>query len=239
MHREVLVVVGLGGMGEDIVRRLGPGRTVLAGDRDEEALAERVARLEQEGYEVKASTVDVSSLSSVASMADAAASLGPVTNVVHTAGVSPAQASVEAILKVDLLGTALVLEEFGRIVADGGAGVVISSMAGQMAIPLDAAQDLELSTCPSEDLLALPISNSDGIGDPGTAYGFAKRGQPAQGSGGERALGSTRGAHQQCESRYRFDSNGPPGVVICRWRHYALYDQGLSDGPTRNPQRYC
>ena len=75
-----------------------------------------------------------------ARLADKAAELGSVTQMVHTAGLSPIEASPAAILAVDLVGVALVLEEFGRVIAPGGAGVVISSMAGYMPPPLSGAQ---------------------------------------------------------------------------------------------------
>ena len=139
MVNDVVVVVGVGGMGEAIARRQGAGRHVVLADFNAEVL-ERVADvLRGEGYSVTAQQVDVSDRGSVAALAVAAAALGPVTQVAHTAGLSPVQASVEAILRVDLAGVAFALEEFGRVVAPGGAGVVIASMAGTMAVGQFAA----------------------------------------------------------------------------------------------------
>ena len=136
MAREVLTVLGVGGMGHAIARRLGAGKTVLLADNDEAALASVAEALSADGHHVDSRGVDVSSPESVRTLAEHAASLGEVTQVVHTAGLSPSQASSEAILAVDLLGTALVLHEFGEVIAEGGAGVVVASMAGYLVPPL-------------------------------------------------------------------------------------------------------
>src|SRR5947209_8548842 len=114
---EVLTVLGVGGMGQAIARRLGPGKTVLLADANEAALAAVAEALSNAGHRVESRGVDVSSPGSVRALAEYAATLGAVTQVAHTAGLSPAQASAAAILAVDLLGTALVLEEFGEVIA--------------------------------------------------------------------------------------------------------------------------
>ena len=132
MAHEVLTIVGVGGMGHAIARRLGAGKTVLLADYNEAALASVAESLSAEGHHVDCRVVDVSSPESVRALAEHAAALGGVTRVAHTAGLSPSQARAEAILAVDLLGVALVLDAFGEIVAPGGAGVVIASMAGHM-----------------------------------------------------------------------------------------------------------
>src|ERR1700755_1368116 len=135
MPNEVLVVIGTGGMGIAISRRVGPGKTVLLADYNQTALNAAAEALRDEGQQVTTLVVDVSSRESVYALARAAAELGPVRHMVHTAGLSPAQAPVEAILKVDLYGTALVLDAFGEVITVGGAGVVISSMSGYLAPP--------------------------------------------------------------------------------------------------------
>lgn len=140
MNSGVVVVIGAGGMGQSIARRQGAGREVLLADFDEELLSAAADDLRDEGYDVVAHPVDVSSRTSVAALAEVAAGLGDVGEVVHTAGVSPVQASAATILAVDLVGVALVLEEFGEVVARGGAGVVIASMAGHFLPPLDASR---------------------------------------------------------------------------------------------------
>ena len=176
MVNDVVVVVGVGGMGEAIARRQGAGRHVVLADFNAEVL-ERVADvLRGEGYSVTAQQVDVSDRASVAALAVAAAALGPVTQVAHTAGLSPVQASVEAILRVDLAGVAFALEEFGRVVAPGGAGVVIASMAGTMAVgQFPAEMEGALALTPADELLSLPFLQPGAVPDPGAAYGIAKR----------------------------------------------------------------
>ena len=125
----------------------------------------------------------------MAALADRAAELGSVTEVVHTAGLSPVQAPAPAILAVDLLGVALVLEEFGRVVSPGGAGVVISSMAGHLAAPLDAEQKQALAHTPADELLDLPLLGQ--VTSAAAGYGLAKRAnhlrvQAASGTWGRR-----------------------------------------------------
>jgi NAD(P)-dependent dehydrogenase (short-subunit alcohol dehydrogenase family) len=173
--REVLTVLGVGGMGHAIARRLGAGKTVLLADFNEETLASVTEALSADGHHVDSRGVDVSSPESVRKLAEHAASLGAVTQVAHTAGLSPSQASAEAILAVDLLGTALVLEEFGDVIAPGGAGVVIASMAGHMFPPLTAEQEHALAHTPSSDLLDLEFVSPEKITEPGIAYGIAKQ----------------------------------------------------------------
>ena len=177
MTRDVVVVVGVGGMGEAIARRQGPGRHVVLADFNGETLERVSTALRGDGYEVTARQVDVADHGSVAALADASAALGPVTQVAHTAGLSPVQASVEAILRVDLAGVAYSLAEFGRVVAPGGAGVVIASMAGTMAVGrFPAEMEAALALTPAEELLALPFLQPGAVPDPGAAYGIAKRG---------------------------------------------------------------
>jgi NAD(P)-dependent dehydrogenase (short-subunit alcohol dehydrogenase family) len=171
--REVLTVIGVGGMGQAIARRLGAGKTVLLADYNEETLASATRSLSADGHHVESRSVDVASPESVHRLAEYAASLGSVAQVAHTAGLSPAQASAEAILAVDLLGTALVLEEFGEVIAPGGAGVVIASMAGHMFPPLPAEQERALAHNPPDELLKLDFVS--GITEPTMAYPIAKQ----------------------------------------------------------------
>jgi len=175
VERDVVVVIGTGGMGQAIARRLGPGAHLLIADINETGVRSLGAELEGEGYLVTAAVVDVSARESVAALARRAASLGPVRSVAHTAGLSPVQASVEAILAVDLLGVALVLEEFGGVVAPGGAGVVIASMAGSFTPAPEPAVARQLASTPADELLALPVTRPESFGNSGDAYGFAKR----------------------------------------------------------------
>ncbi|MBL7500174.1 SDR family oxidoreductase [Frankia sp. CNm7] len=175
MPNEVLVVIGTGGMGVAVARRVGAGRTVLLADYDEAALSAVTETLREEGQQVTPQVVDVSSRDSVYALARAAQALGPVRHVVHTAGVSPTQAPTEAILKVDLLGTALVLDAFAEVIAPGGAGVIISSMSSYLAPPPAREVEAQLANTATEDLLNLPFTAPDAFGSAGYAYSFAKR----------------------------------------------------------------
>jgi len=172
---QVLAVIGVGGMGQAIARRLGAGKTVLLADDNKEALASVSEALSADGHRVERRKVDVASPESVRMLAEHAASLGAVTQVAHTAGLSPSQASAQAILAVDLLGTALVLKEFGEVIALGGAGVVIASMAGHMFPPLTAQQERALAHTPAGELLELDFVSPQKVTDPGIAYGIAKQ----------------------------------------------------------------
>ncbi|WP_416979914.1 SDR family oxidoreductase [Streptomyces sp. T028] len=175
MGANVVVVIGVGGMGQAIARRQGTGNKVLLADFNEETLAVAADLLSGQGHDIITQTVDVSSRSSVAALADMAAQLGSVAQLVHTAGLSPVQAPAAAVLKVDLLGTALVLEVFERVIAPGGSGLVISSMAGYMLpAPLSAEQEHALAHTPADDLLDLPFTDPEVAGQ--GAYGLAKYG---------------------------------------------------------------
>lgn len=170
---QVLVVIGVGGMGKAIARRQAPGKTVLLADFNEGTLGSAADAMKADGHHVVAQHVDVSSHESVSALAGHAATLGSVTQVAHTAGLAPAQAPAAAVLAVDLVGVALVLEEFGRVIAAGGAGVVIASMAGHLAPPLTAEQLQALAGTPPDQLLELPWYRD--VTDAGLAYALAKQ----------------------------------------------------------------
>lgn len=173
---DVLAVIGVGGMGEAIARRSGAGRQLLLADFDESTL-ERVAEaLRGDGFAVTARKVDVTSRESVAALAAAAAELGPVTGVVHTAGLSPMQAPTAAILRVDLYGVAVSLEEFAKVVAPGGSGIVIASMAGTLTVGrFPAEMEQALLATPTEELLSLPFLQEGAVANAGVAYSISKR----------------------------------------------------------------
>jgi NAD(P)-dependent dehydrogenase (short-subunit alcohol dehydrogenase family) len=128
------------------------------------------------GFDVSTTTVDVSSRDSVAALVETATTHGDVTGLIHAAGVSPSQAPVEAILAVDLYGTAVVLDEFGKVIARGGAGVVIASQSGHRLGGLTPDQNAALATVPADDLLKLPMLQTDQVTDTLHAYQLAKRG---------------------------------------------------------------
>ncbi|MCU1395474.1 MAG: fabG3 [Ilumatobacteraceae bacterium] len=172
----VIVVIGVGSIGQAIARRVSTGKHVLLADLRIEN-ADRAAEVFRDaGFDVTTTTVDVADRASVHALAEAASQLGDVVGVIHAAGVSPSQASPATILAVDLLGTAIVLDEFGDVIAAGGSGIVIASQSGHRLGSLTAEQDAALATTPVEDLLALPMLQPDQVTDPLNAYQIAKRG---------------------------------------------------------------
>ncbi|MCW2881410.1 MAG: Short-chain type dehydrogenase/reductase [Sphaerisporangium sp.] len=174
MSTTVKVIIGIGGMGRAIARRLGSGSTLVLADYSTEVLALAARDLRDEGHQVVTQKVDISDTASVVALARAAADVGPVTTVVHTAGLSPVQAAPGAILAVDLLGTATVLDAFGEVIVAGGAGVFIASIAGHLA-SLPTEVEHALSTTPTAELLALPFLSAKSIATSSAAYGLAKR----------------------------------------------------------------
>jgi NAD(P)-dependent dehydrogenase (short-subunit alcohol dehydrogenase family) len=172
---DIIVVIGPGSIGQAIARRVSAGKKVLLADLREENATAAAKTLSEAGFDVQTTTVDISSRASVRALVDLANSLGPVSGVIHAAGVSPTQASSETILKVDLYGTALILEEFGTIIACGGSGVVIASQSGHRLPGLSTAQNEALATTPVDQLLALPMLQPDLIMDPLHAYQISKR----------------------------------------------------------------
>jgi NAD(P)-dependent dehydrogenase (short-subunit alcohol dehydrogenase family) len=172
----VLVVIGPGQIGQAIARRVGVGKHILLADMRPDNANAAAEVLGNVGYEVSVATVDVSSRGAVHALVEKATSLGDVTGLIHAAGVSPSQTSPATILKVDLYGTALVLEEFGNVIARGGAGVVIASQSGHRLSPLTVEQNRALATTPVEKLLSLPFLQPDQVKDSLHAYQISKRG---------------------------------------------------------------
>jgi len=171
----VIVVIGAGLIGQAIARRISAGKRVLLADLRQENAAVAAEVMSNAGFEVSTATVDVSSRESIHKLVQAATALGDVTGVIHAAGVSPSQAAPATILAVDLYGTAVLLEEFGNVIARGGAGVVIASMSGHRLGALTAEQDKALATTPADELLSLPMLKPDQVKDSLHAYQLAKR----------------------------------------------------------------
>jgi len=172
----VIVVIGAGSIGQAIARRVSAGKKILLADLRKENADAAAKTLGDAGFEVTTATVDVSSRGSVHTLVQKAISLGDIIGLIHAAGVSPSQAPPETILKVDLYGTALVLEEFGHVIARGGAGIVIASQSGHRLAPLTAEQNMALATTPVEDLLKLPMLQPNQVKDSLHAYQLSKRG---------------------------------------------------------------
>jgi NAD(P)-dependent dehydrogenase (short-subunit alcohol dehydrogenase family) len=173
---DVIVVIGPGSIGQAIARRVGVGKQLLLADL-REANAEAAAEvLGNAGYQTHTTSVDVASRQSVQALVEKATALGRVMGVIHAAGVSPSQASPEVILAVDLYGTALVLEAFGKVIAAGGSAVVIASQSGHRLGPLTAEQNEALALTPADQLLSLPFLQADQVKGSLHAYQLSKRG---------------------------------------------------------------
>ena len=173
---QVMVVIGPGSIGQAIARRIGAGKRVLLADVREENARAAEKTLSEAGFDVATTTVDIASRASIHALVELATSMGEVVGLVHAAGVSPSQAAPQTILQVDLVGTAIILEEFGNIIARGGAGVVISSQSGHRLPGLAPEQNRLLATTPAEELLALATLQPDQIKDSLHAYQLSKRG---------------------------------------------------------------
>jgi len=176
VRKEVVVVIGPGQIGQAIARRVGVGKLVLLADKHEDNAKAAAETLGNAGYEASTATVDVSSREAVKTLVREASRLGDITGLIHAAGVSPSQAPPETILKVDLYGTALVLDAFADVIAEGGAGVVIASQSGHRLPALTVEQNKALATTPVEDLLKLPFLQPDRVKDSLHAYQLSKRG---------------------------------------------------------------
>jgi NAD(P)-dependent dehydrogenase (short-subunit alcohol dehydrogenase family) len=171
----VIVVIGAGQIGQAIARRVSIGKHVILADRNESNAKAAAEVFGNAGYDAIPTVVDVSSRERVHALVEQAASLGEVTRLIHAAGVSPSQAPKEAVLHVDLYGTALVLEEFGNVIARGGSGVVISSQSGHRLPALSEEKNRALALTPTEELLKLPFLQPDEIKDSLDAYQLSKR----------------------------------------------------------------
>jgi NAD(P)-dependent dehydrogenase (short-subunit alcohol dehydrogenase family) len=173
---DVIVVVGAGSIGQAIGRRVSAGKIVLLADLRAEGAEAAARTLKDAGFDVRTTTVDISSRGSVQALVGLANSLGNVTGLIQAAGVSPSQAPIETILKVDLYGTALLLELFGAVIAPGGSGIVISSQSGHRLGALSEEQNRALATTPADDLLDLPFLQPAEVKDTLHAYQLSKRG---------------------------------------------------------------
>jgi NAD(P)-dependent dehydrogenase (short-subunit alcohol dehydrogenase family) len=172
---QVNVVIGPGSIGQAIARRVSAGKRVLLADLREENANAAAKTLSEAGFDVSTTTVDISSRASIHALVELATSMGDVSGLIHAAGVSPSQASPETILKVDLYGTAVILEEFGNVVVQGGSGVVIASQSGHRLPGLSPEQNKLLATTPAEELLALSMLQPDQVKDSLHAYQISKR----------------------------------------------------------------
>lgn len=175
MNKEVIVLTGAGSIGVAIIRRIGVGKTIVIADASLRQAQEVVHNLSNAGYVAYAHQVDISSRVSIQELIAYAKTLGDIKYYVNGAGVSPSQASIETILKVDLYGTAVLLEEFGKVISYGGAGLIISSQSGHRLPALQESENALLALTPSEELMGLDMLQRDKIRDTLHAYQLAKR----------------------------------------------------------------
>jgi NAD(P)-dependent dehydrogenase (short-subunit alcohol dehydrogenase family) len=202
--KNVVVVIGAGSIGQAVARRVSAGKHVLLADLRDDNVVAAARTLSDAGYDVSTAAVDVTSRASVRALVENAANIGEIAGLIHAAGVSPSQASPQTILKVDLYGTALVLEEFGNVIAHGGAGVVIASQSGHRLPPLSVEQNKALATTPVDELLRLPMLQPDQVKDSLYAYQISKRGNSLRVMA-EAVRWGTRGARINTIS---------PGIII-------------------------
>ncbi len=174
--KEVIVLIGTGSIGQAIARRVGFGKYILLADLKKENADAAAKVMSEAGYEVSTAVVDVSSRSSVEALVKTAEGIGKIRGLIQAAGVSPSQAPIETILKVDLYGTALILELFGNVMDEGGTGVVIASQSGHRLPALTTEEDAALATTPTEELLGLPMLEKGKVVDTLHAYQLSKRG---------------------------------------------------------------
>jgi len=175
MKKDVMILTGAGQIGMAIARRMGYGKKIVIGDKKPEN-AQTIAKIMNDaGFDVEAMEMDLSSRESVKNLIAKAQEYGDISMLVNAAGVSPSQAPIEAILKVDLYGTAVLLEEVGRVIKEGGVGVTISSQSGHRMPALTPEEDEQLACTPTEELLNLDILQPENIKDTLHAYQMAKR----------------------------------------------------------------
>lgn len=175
MTKDVMLVTGAGQISMAIARRMGYGKKIVLGDRSIDNAKAIAKTLTEAGFDVVTFEMDLSSRQSIKEMIAYAQTFGDIKYLVNGAGVSPSQASIATVLKVDLYGTSVLLEEVGKVIAKGGAGVTISSQSGHRMPALTAEQDLALAMTPTEELLALDFLQEDKIENSLHAYQLAKR----------------------------------------------------------------
>lgn len=175
MSKEVMIVTGAGQISMAIARRMGYGKKIILGDKNEKNALAVAQIMNQAGFDVEPFVMDMSSRNSIQAMVQKATEYGEVKALVCGAGVSPSQAPIDVILQVDLYGTAVLMEEVGKVIAPGGAGVIISSQSGHRLPALTPEQDRALAMTPTEELLKLDFLQPEKIKDTLHAYQLAKR----------------------------------------------------------------
>ena len=173
--KDIIVVTGAGQLGMAIARRMGHGKKIFVADWKLENANAITKTMLEAGFDVVPCKVDISTRQSVLQLIEAAQKEGEIAIFINAAGVSPSQASIEQILKVDLYGTAILLEEFGKVINEGGTGVTVSSQSGHRMPALTPEEDRQLATVPTDELLSLEMLKPENINDTLHAYQMAKR----------------------------------------------------------------
>lgn len=173
--KKVMILTGAGQIGMAIARRMGYGMKIVVGDKKIENAQEIAQIMNQAGFDVFPMEMDLSDRSSILNLIAEAQKYGEITMLVNAAGVSPSQAPIKTILKVDLYGTAVLLEEVGKAISPGGVGVTISSQSGHRMKQLTSEEDEQLACTPTEELLSLDLLQPENISDTLHAYQMAKR----------------------------------------------------------------
>ena len=173
--KNVMILTGAGQIGMAIARRMGYGMKIMIGDKKPENAQAIAKTMNDAGFDVVPAEMDLSNRASIQNIISEAQKYGPITMLVNAAGVSPSQAPIEEILKVDLYGTAVLLEEVGKVIAPGGVGVTISSQSGHRMKQLTPEEDEQLACTSTEELLKLPLLQPENIQDTLHAYQLAKR----------------------------------------------------------------
>ena len=173
MRKQVVILLGAGSIGQAIARRVSAGKHLVLADYKLENAQTAAKILEDAGFECSTVQTDLSSRPSIMNMIAHAQTYGEITNLINAAGVSPSQAPVDVILKTDLYGTAVLMEEVGKVIATGGSGIIISSQSGHRlgALPQDQSDALAMTS--TEELLSLPFLHE--ITDTLKAYQYSKR----------------------------------------------------------------
>ena len=175
MKKNVMILTGAGQIGMAIARRMGYGMKIVIGDKRRDNAETIAETMNKAGFDTVPVEMDLSSRESILGLIDSAKHYGEIQMLINAAGVSPSQASIETILHVDLYGTAVLLEEVGKVIAEGGTGVTISSQSGHRLPALGTEIDEQLAMTPAEDLLKLDILQPANIRDTLHAYQLAKR----------------------------------------------------------------
>lgn len=209
--KNVTVVIGAGGIGQAIARRISSDRRILVANHNQESADTAAAILSSAGFEVEAMAVDISVRSQVQAVVKKAQQLGPIKALIQAAGVSPSQASIDTILKVDMYGTAIILEEFGTVIESGGSGIIISSQSGYRLPSLTKEQDMLLATAPADELLNLDFVKD--ITDTLTAYQMSKRCNSLR----------VRGEAVSWAKRHARINSISPGIIVTPLAHDELF----------------